>query len=127
MTTTASSAVSRTRRSASVAGEARIGTSPGSTLADMGIWGRVAFRDVRTIPDIAAVGDLTRAGLAYKAEPQSLRQALLNDAPSRRENNCSPADPSARHSLSVTRPLPFRGRAMMRAVPADAGRRETAT
>ena len=45
---------------------------------------------------------------AYSAEPQSLRQARLNNVPSRRENKCSLADPSSRHSLSVTRPLPFR-------------------
>ena len=60
-------------------------------------------------------------------EPQSLREARLNAAPSRRENNCSPADPSGRQSLSVTRPLPLRGGAMTRAATLEAGMRDTAT
>ena len=64
---------------------------------------------------------------AYSAEPQSLRQARLNNVPSRREYNCSLAEPSSRHSLSVTRPLPFRARAMTRAALVDEGVRETAT
>ena len=64
--------------------------------------------------------------LAYSAEPQSLRHARLNNVPSRRENKCSVADPSSRHGFSVTRPLPFRGRAMTRAAVVDEGVRETA-
>ena len=63
----------------------------------------------------------------YIEEPQSLREARLNNSPTRRENSWSPADPSGRQSFNVTRPLALRGRAMTRAPVSGAGFRETAT
>ena len=63
----------------------------------------------------------------YSEDPQSLRDARLNSAPSRRENSCLPADPSGRHSFSVIRPRGFVWRLIKRPPAAGAAMRESAT
>ena len=79
------------------------------------------------ISDILDISKIESGTFALDVEPQSLREARLYNSPSRREMSCSPAEPSGRQSLSLTRPLALRGGAMTRGVAAGGGVRDSAT